>query len=146
MTTYPDFLTLTKLAKASESTLRLWHHMYLWVEEKGYADTADTPEFLKYVCSFRSLKVGAINAHLRRMSKSGLLSRHVLRRKLPSELKEELYNPFLSLMTGSELPPTSFVRYCLPRQKCSVELKAIERNEVKAKARINEIIKRKNMQ
>ena len=144
MTNYPDFIELAKLSKANESTLRLWHHIYLWVEEKGYADTADTHEFVKYVCAFIPLKVGAIKSHVRRMSQAGILSRHVLRRKLPSELREELYNPIMSLISGSELPPSSFVRYCLPGQKCSLELKAILRNEEKMQARMNDIIKRQD--
>jgi hypothetical protein len=48
---YADFLKLIERTntEATEATLLLWHHIYAWVVEHGYADTADSPEFVKLV-------------------------------------------------------------------------------------------------
>ena len=111
----------------SEPTLRLWHHIYEWVLKSEYADTADSPDFVKYVQSFRNVSVQTISSHLRKMSQSGLLSRHVLRRKLPAELKEEFFNPVINMFFGGDDLPSTFVRYCKPGLPCPREFKSAER-------------------
>jgi hypothetical protein len=48
---YTDFVKIVKQPNeaTTERTLRLWHHIYTWICEHGYADTADSPEFVKHV-------------------------------------------------------------------------------------------------
>ena len=138
MLEYTDFIYIAQDASVSEPTLRLWHHIYLWVEKHGYADTADTPEFVEYVCLFRNLTIGTINTHLRRMWENGLLSRNVLRRKLPPDILDVHLSPF-ALLLGAGGLPSSFVRYSLPGQKCSLEFKSVARSEEKMRSRFTEI-------
>lgn len=64
------------------------------------------------------------------MAAAGLLKRHVLRRKLSSEAKEDLLNPILGMFAGTSLP-TTLVRYTLPNVVCPLELKAAVRKAEK---------------
>lgn len=139
--TYAEFLELATRANAepAESTLRLWHHIYMWISEHGYADTADSPEFVKYVQSFRRLGVPTIGKHLRSMSDAGLLSRYFLRRRLSAEAREELLNPVTNMFFGGGNLPSSFARYSLPGQPCSREFRSAVRSLERIETRISEL-------
>lgn len=138
---YAEFLELECLRGLSttEATLRLWHHMYSWVVEKKYADTADSPEFVEYVCQLRNLSVQTINTHLRRMAEAGLLSRHVLRRKLPPNARDELLNPITNMFFGGKALPSTFARYCINGAECSLEFKSAARSLESVERRMNEL-------
>ena len=127
-TTYLNFLALKNVQSASvnEQTLKMWHHIYVWVEKHGYADTADSPEFVRYVQDWRNIKCSTIAAHLGKMAEAGLLTRHKLKRKLSNDVREELLNPVLGIFSGTGLP-TALVRYSLPGMDCSLEFKAAAR-------------------
>ena len=126
--TYLEFLALPAVQKANsvEATQRMWYHIYVWVQEHGYADTADSPDFVQYVKTFRSVNVETIASHLARMANADLLKRNVLKRKLSAEAKEELLNPIATMFTGSSLP-TMLIRYTLPGVSCPLEFKSAER-------------------
>mgnify|MGYP005815166893 CR=1 FL=1 len=126
---YATFLKLVedRNKKASESTLRLWYHIYMWVSERGYADTADSPEFVEHVQLFRRIGIATIGRHLRSMSEGGLLSRHNLRRQLSIEVKQDLLNPLNIFFGGSSSLPSSFARYTLVGQPCPLEFKSASR-------------------
>ena len=128
--TYIQFLELVghKEIAVAEATLRLWHHVYLWVLEHEYADTADSPEFVKYIRNFRLIGEPTIGRHLRSMSSAGILKRHTLRRKLSTEAKEELLNPIINTFYGGINLPSTFARYCLPGKPCSREFKSATRS------------------
>jgi hypothetical protein len=138
---YADFLELpgNKNSLASENTLRLWHHLYLWVLRHEYADTADSPEFINYVVEFRKLSVATIGKHLRSMSTAGLLKQHTLRRRLSGEAKEELLNPITNMFFGGSTLPSSFSRYCLPGKPCSKEFKSAQRSLQRIEERMQEL-------
>lgn len=138
--TYAEFLDLVNCqnVNAAESTIRLWHHVYLWVVQHEYADTADSPEFVKYVREFRSLSVPTIGKHLRSMSNAGLLARHTLRRRLSHEAKDELLNPITNMFFGGSTLPSSFARYCLPGKFCSREFKSASRSLQRIEERMQE--------
>ncbi len=135
MSTYLEFIALPSVQSESvkEPTLKMWHHIYIWVEKHGYADTADTPDFVRHVQEWRKVSLSTISAHLANMAKAGLLKRHILKRKLSSEAREELLNPVLGMFSGTSLP-TTLVRYTLPDADCPLEFKAAARKaEVIAK-------------
>jgi hypothetical protein len=138
---YIEFLQLLKNKPKvpTEKTLRLWHVAYKWILLHGYADTADSPDFVKHMNTFRSCSTSTLSAHLRRMSGLGLLKRNMLKRTLPVEVREELSlgNPFLFL-PGLESLPTTLVRYCLPSQKCSLEFKSLAAEYARVESRSNE--------
>ena len=138
--TYNEFLKIPELAKVEvrESTLQLWHQIYIWVLANGYADTADSPEFVKHIQSFRKIEVKTIGRHLRIMSEIGLLAQHSLRRKLSQEAKEELLNPLVGLFFGGSSLPSAFTRYALPGRPCPREFKAAQRSLEKIETRMNE--------
>lgn len=138
---YPTFLkhVANSGGTASEATLRLWHHIYKWVLLHEYADTADTPEFVKYVQEFRNLSVPTINSHLKKMSSAGLLARHTLRRKLPKELREGFFNPVINMFFGGDDLPSTFVRYCKPSAVCSCEFKSAERAMAKMQQKVADL-------
>lgn len=123
--TYLDFLALPAVQKAHpvEATQRMWHHIYVWVQEHGYADTADSPAFVQYVKAFRSVNIETIASHLSRMANADLLKRHVLKRKLTTEAKEALLNPIATMFTGSNMP-TMLIRYTLPGVPCPLDFKS----------------------
>lgn len=129
---YLDFIALPSIQSVSvkEPTLKMWHHIFMWVEKHGYADTADSPEFIGYVQGWRKVSPATIGSHLAKMAAAGLLKRHVLRRKLSSEAKEDLLNPILGMFAGTSLP-TTLVRYTLPNVVCPLELKAAVRKAEK---------------
>ena len=129
---YLDFIALPSIQGVSvkEPTLKMWHHIFMWVEKYGYADTADSPEFIGYVQGWRKVSPATIGSHLAKMAGAGLLKRHVLRRKLPAEAKDELLNPILGMFAGTSLP-TMLVRYTLPNVACPLELKAAVRKAEK---------------
>lgn len=126
--TYLEFLALPAVKKVHpvEATQRIWHHIYVWVLEHGYADTADSPDFVHYVKAFRGVNIETIASHLARMANADLLKRHVLKRKLSADAKEELLNPVTTMFTGSSLP-TMLIRYTLPGVSCPLEFKSAER-------------------
>lgn len=128
MISYIEFIALTPVREVAvqEATLKLWHHIYCWVSLHNYADTADTPEFVRYVKSFRIIEASTINTHLGRMARIGLLKRHTLKRRLSTEIKETLANPILAMFSGSTLP-TTFTRYTLPNTKCPLGLQSAAR-------------------
>jgi len=129
---YLDFVALPSLQGVSvkEPTLKMWHHIFMWVEKYGYADTADSPEFVGYVQGWRKVSPATIGSHLAKMAAAGLLKRHVLRRKLSSEAKDELLNPILGMFAGTSLP-TTLVRYTLPNVACPLEFKVAVRKAEK---------------
>lgn len=139
--TYAEFLDLTKRQElsATESTMRLWHHIYSWVIQIEYVDTADTPEFVDYVREFRALSVPTIGKHLRSMSDAGLLARHTLRRRLPTEVKDELLNSITNMFFGGSILPSSFARYCLPGKPCPREFKSAVRSLQRIEERMQEL-------
>jgi hypothetical protein len=121
--------------QVSDSTADFWWHLLSWVSLHGYADTADSPEFVSYVQGFRSVTVATINRHLARMTKAGFLKAYEARRRLPVEVKEDLNQSISALAFGggTSALPTSFKRYALPGTECSQEFKsvsvALERSE-----------------
>lgn len=137
---YVEFLKLVdgNNAKASEQTLHYWHTIYIWVLDYGYADTADTPEFVQYMNAFRNTSLATLNTHLRRMSEAGLLKCYVLKRKLSSEAREEFFNPVLNMFVANKALPSSFNRYCLPNQQCSREFKSASRFSEEIERRLRE--------
>ena len=138
--TYNEFLKLSELVKVEvrESTLQLWHQIYIWVLNNGYADTADSPEFVSHIQSFRRIEIKTIGRHLRLMSEIGLLTQHSLRRKLSQEAKDELLNPLLGMFFGGSSLPSAFTRYVLPGTPCPSEFKAAQRSLENIETRINE--------
>lgn len=126
-----DYLAFVKLpqiefATQKEDTLRLWHHIYTWIIQHGYADVSDTPDFVKHVQLFRKIEASTISRHLLEMSRINLIVRRVLRRKLPEVIRTELNSSIHGMLFGGDMSslPTSIVRYALPGQKCSIEFKA----------------------
>lgn len=142
--TYTEFLKLVEHMniEATEGTLLLWHHIYAWIAEHGYADTADSPEFVKYVQSFRHIGARTIGRHLRSMSEADLLSRHILRRRLSQEAKEELLNPVVNIFFGGRSLPSSFARYSLAGKPCSREFKSALRSLESIENRMNELLRK----
>ncbi len=138
---YQEFVKLLENsgANATESTIRLWHQIYSWVLNNGYADTADSPDFVKYIQNFRKIGIPTIGKHLRLMSEAKLLSKHTMRRKLPQELKDDLLNPILNTFMGGINLPSSFVRYSLYGKPCSKEFKSAERSINNIEQRFKEI-------
>lgn len=128
MTSYVEFLVLpeTQSANVQEATLKMWHRIYSWIEVHGYADTADSPDFVHYVQEWRKVGVTTIGVHLGRMAALGLLKRHMLKRKLSTQAREELLNPVLGMFSGANLP-TTLSRYTLPGKACPLEFKAAAR-------------------
>lgn len=122
---------------ATEKTLKLWFIIYQWITAHGYADSADSPEFLQHVNAFRKCSTKTVASHLRRMSKAKLIKRNVFRRRLPAEAKEELSIASLLFAPGSESIPTTFVRYCLPGQTCSTEFKSFDAAVIAINERFN---------
>lgn len=118
----------------SDKTADLWFHILEWVQQRGYADTADTPEFVKHVQAFRRIGVATIGKHLGRMADAGFLSAHNLRRELPKTVKEEVATSVSAMVFGggTSTLPTSFKRYTLPKVPCPLMLKSatalLERN------------------
>lgn len=118
----------------TDKTAELWFHIFGWVEARGYADTADSPDFIKHVQSFRHVTVATIGRHLARMADAGLLRAHALRRQLPPEVKEEVASSLTGLIFGggASTLPTAFTRYTLPDSPCPREFKSannlLERN------------------
>lgn len=142
---YADFLQkIADTGNKSEKTLRLWHHIYVWISEKGYADTADSPEFIDYVTGFRKIGVSSIGKHLKCMSDAGIISRHTLRRRLPKDIREDLLNPVVTLFLGGNNLPSTFVRYSLPGQSCPRDFKSIERSITSINNRISEVFNKNN--
>lgn len=124
---YRDFLKeIPEGLGATEKTLRLWFVIYQWIVEHGYADSADSPAFLRHINAFRKCSTQTVATHLRRMSDAKLIKRNVLRRKLSGEAKEELSIGSLLFAPGAESIPTTFVRYCLPGQQCPTEFKSFD--------------------
>ena len=140
--TYIEFLKIVEPtdAKVAENTLILWYRIYIWVVEHGYADTADSPEFVKYIQSFRQIGVQTIGKHLKNMADLGLLSRHTLRRRLSKDAKEELLNPIVNMFFGGKNLPSSFVRYSLAGEPCSRDFKSAQRYIENIEKRAGEII------
>ena len=70
MSTFLEFIALQSVQSESvkESTLKMWHHIYIWVEKHGYADTADTPDFVRHVQEWRKVSLSTISAHLANMA------------------------------------------------------------------------------
>lgn len=128
MKSYLEFLALPSAQNANvkEPTLKMWHHIYCWVEKHGYADTADSPNFVNYVQEMRKVSPSTIGTYLSNMAKAGLLKRNTLKRKLSNEAREELLSPVLGMFAGTSLP-TTLVRYTLPDAECSLEFKAVAR-------------------
>ena len=135
MTEYLKFLALPALKgkTIAEPTLRLWHCIYGWVEAKGYADTADTPEFVQHIQAFRKIGTPTIAGHLAKMADAGLLKRHNLKRQLSAESRDVLLNGIGSMFSGAALP-TTFSRYTLPGQICPKEFKGAHRKAEKLDA------------
>ena len=101
------------------ATEEMWWHLYTWVVERGYADTADQPGFVEHVQAFRGIEVGGINRHLRRMAGAGLLEPHRLTRKLDARTKDALKMgtgifDVLSGQGSASTLPSVVVRYTLP--------------------------------
>lgn len=142
---FPAFLKLvesTAPAKdRSEATLRLWHHIFYYVLRNDYADTADSPEFVKYVQDFRAISVSTINSHLRKMSEAKLLKACHMRRKLDQGTKELILNP-MAFWAYTDLP-TGFKRYCLPDSPCSGEFKSAERARERAIRGYHDMVRRR---
>ncbi len=135
---YADFLkTIPEGLGVTEKTLRLWFVIYQWIVENGYADSADSPEFLQHVNAFRKCSTQTVATHLRRMSDAKLIKRNVLRRKLPAEAKEALSIGSLLFAPGPESIPTTFVRYCLPEQTCPTEFKSFDAAVTAIDGRLN---------
>lgn len=113
----------------SDATADLWYHLLAWVQVKGYADTADSPDFVKYVQDFRAVSVATINKHLSRMVRAKFLQGHRVARRLSAESREDMSSPVHSLIFGSGLTtlPTSFKRYTLPGVKCPLVFRSLER-------------------
>lgn len=127
---YLAFFKLVEEVKAegvTEKTLQLWYVIYQWVVENGYADTADTPEFVSHVQSHRAISTKTINMHLARMAQYGLLKSYTLKRNLPKELRDELWHPFALFFSATSTLPTTFKRYSIPGKPCSGEFKALTR-------------------
>lgn len=122
---FSDFTALpaARAANVTEASLRLWHHIYVWAQEFGYVDLADTPQFIRYVQDLRKLSQATISRHLVAMAQAGLLKRHVLKRRLPAEARDELLDPVLGMFAGASLP-TTFARFTLPGVECPREFKA----------------------
>src|SRR5688500_645197 len=114
-----EFSDFTKLlsadarAKASKRTLEIWHYFYLWIAEKGSADTADDEQFLSYVSERYEFSKTTTAKHLRRMADARLIDGHELRRKM-DKLLLMMSNPYWNPM------PTRFVRYTLPGKEVSL--------------------------
>lgn len=131
-----DYLQFVGLVEAttpttsSHQSLRYWHAIYSWILVHGYADTADSPEFVAHMAGIRKTTVGTLAAHLRRMAQAGLLARHFLKRQLSEETKDDLANPILTIFRGgANALPTSFYRYCLPGAECPLEFKSADRKK-----------------
>jgi hypothetical protein len=61
---YSEFNGKCRLAVDSgvtEETIKLWFQIYLWIVDKGYADIADTPEFVERIQAFRNITVPTIS-------------------------------------------------------------------------------------
>lgn len=126
--------------RVSDATADLWYHLLSWVVKKGYADTADSPDFVSYVQEFRAVGVATINKHLSRMAEAKFLQRHRVARRLPPEIREDMSSPIHTLIFGSDLAslPTSFTRYTLPGVPCPTVFRSLERaawNEQKVLAK-----------
>ena len=115
----------------NDSTAALWFHLLSWVVSLGYADTADSPDFLKHVQEFRQISVQTIGKHLGRMADAGFLQAHRVRRKLPTEVKADLNASLTSLIFGggASSMPTSFKRYTLPGVSCPMVFRSFDRAE-----------------
>lgn len=117
--------------RVSDATADLWYHLLSWVDTHGYADTADSPDFVKYVQDFRTVGVPTINKHLSRMAAAKFLQGHRLARRLSPESREDMSSPVHNIIFGTGLAslPTSFKRYTLPGAPCPKVFRALERVE-----------------
>lgn len=114
--------------EVGDKTADLWFHILSWVRAKGYADTADTPEFVSHVQAFRQIGVPTVARHLSRMAEAGFLQAHTLRRRLSPEAKDVLNTSLHGMVFGggSSSLPSSFVRYTLPGAACPREFKTAD--------------------
>ena len=123
--------------RVSDKTADLWFHILAWVQKQGYADTADTPEFIDYVRAFRRIEVATIGRHLSRMAEAGFLDEHSLKRGLSSEAKEVINTSLHGLLFGggASALATTMKRYTLPGAPCPRVFKAgdalLERNRLR---------------
>ena len=120
----------------SDSTADLWYHILSWVQAHEYADTADGPEFIKHVQSFRRVGVSTINRHLGRMAEAGFLKAHSLRRQLSAGAKEEMSTSLHGILFGGGVSalPTVFKRYTLPGATCPRIFKTFDRVQERNRA------------
>jgi hypothetical protein len=121
-----DFLKIVphdQQAKIRESTLRLWCHIYSYIEKQGFADTADDREFTDYVKVCKEISAPAIMAHLRRMANCGLLTGHPL--AITGGRHEGIFGAFFN--AGPDA--TRMLRYTLPGKEVPLRLKTKERSE-----------------
>lgn len=108
-------------AKCRQDTLELWCHMYAYIEQTGYADTADDEDFVRHVHQHKSLATSSIASNLRKMANCGLIVGHKMR-LVPGNRNQFDIFPLL----GDTLP-SHLIRYTLPGQKPPTHMKRAQK-------------------
>lgn len=108
-------------AKCRQDTLELWLHMYTYIGNCGYADTADDDDFVRHVHQHKSLATASIASHLRKMADCGLIVGHKMR-LVPGNRNQFDIFPFM----GDTLP-SHLIRYTLPGQKPPTHMKRAQK-------------------
>jgi DNA-binding MarR family transcriptional regulator len=118
---FEDFvsrLSADQRAAVSHRTLGVWHRIYIYIEQHGSADTVDDDAFVQSITRDQSMTRTTLARHLRRMSTAGVIEGHVLVRRA-DHLTNSLCNPY----SPNGGLPSRFVRYTLPGQKPTLELR-----------------------